>query len=68
MLMSPEPPKKEEDIADAIERWCEQERRLLANGEEYKLQPVFSNGIEVAYVDKEGAIRADGEGREVQQW
>ena len=41
MLMHPEAPKREEDIAEAIEKWCEQERLLLAHGDDYKLSAAF---------------------------
>ena len=41
MLIHPEAPKREEDIADALEKWCEQERLLQAHGEDYKLSAAF---------------------------
>ena len=41
MIMHPEAVKREEDIADALEKWCEQERLLSPHGEEYKLSAAF---------------------------
>merc|ERR1711951_184907 len=41
MLMHPNPVKHEWEIADALEKWSEQERTLRAHGEEYKLTAVF---------------------------
>ncbi len=41
MLMHPEAQKKEEQCADALEKWCEQERLLNAQGEEYRLSAAF---------------------------
>ena len=41
MLINPEAPRREEDIADALEKWCEQERLLPAHGEDYKLSAAF---------------------------
>ena len=41
MLMGPEPPKREEDIAESLEKWCEQERLLQAHGEDYRLSAAF---------------------------
>ena len=41
MLMHPHPVKHEYDIADALEKWSEQERSLRAHGDDYKLSPVF---------------------------
>ena len=41
MLMHPEAPKREEDIAEVLEKWCEQERLLHAHGDEYKMNAAF---------------------------
>ena len=41
MLMHPSAVKHEYDIADALERWAEQERILRAHDEDYKLSAVF---------------------------
>merc|ERR1711873_55771 len=41
MLMQPTPVKHEYEIADALERWSEQERTLRAHGDEYKLSAAF---------------------------
>ena len=41
MLMHPEGPKREEDIAEVLEKWCEQERLLHAHGDEYKMSAAF---------------------------
>ena len=41
MLMHPTPVKHEHEIADAPERWAEQERTLRAHGDEYKLSAAF---------------------------
>ena len=38
MLMSPAPPKHEHEIADALERWSEQERSLRAHGKKLRAQ------------------------------
>ena len=40
-LMHPEAPKKEEDIAAAVEEWEEKMKRLGAHGREYELSPMF---------------------------
>ena len=40
-LMHPEPPKKEDDLAEHVEMWLDKMRRLEAHGDEYKLAPVF---------------------------
>ena len=40
-LMSPTPAKHEWEIADAIEKWAEQERTVSAHGDDYKLSVVF---------------------------
>ena len=40
-LMSPTPVKHEYEIADALEKWSEQERTLRAHGDEYKLSAAF---------------------------
>ena len=39
--MHPTPVKHEYEIADALERWSEQERTLRAHGDEYKLNVFF---------------------------
>ena len=41
ILMHPEPAKKEEDLAEAVESWQDKLRRLENHGDEYKLPPVF---------------------------
>ena len=41
VLMHPTPVKHEHEIADALERWSEQERILRAHGDEYKLNAAF---------------------------
>merc|ERR1712015_7660 len=41
LLMHPNPVKHEYDIADALEKWAEQERSLRAHEDDYKLSPVF---------------------------
>ena len=41
MLMGPEAPRREEDIAEALKKWCEQERLLQAHGDEYRLNAAF---------------------------
>ena len=38
--MHPEAPKKE-DIAEVLEKWCEQERLLHAHGDEYNMSAAF---------------------------
>ena len=40
-LMAPNPVKHEYEIADALEKWSEQERTLRAHGDEYKLSAAF---------------------------
>ena len=40
-LMHPTPVKHEYEIADALEKWAEQERTLRAHGDDYKLSAVF---------------------------
>ncbi len=40
-LMHPDPPKKEEELAEHEEMWQDTMRRLEAQGEELKLAPVF---------------------------
>ena len=37
ILMHPTPVKHEHEIADALEKWSEQERTLRAHGDDYKL-------------------------------
>ena len=37
MLMHPTPPKNEHEIADALEKWAEQERTLKMHGADYEL-------------------------------
>ena len=34
-LMQPEPPKKEDELAEAIDNWLERIRRLVAHGDKY---------------------------------
>ena len=41
MLMHPTPPKHEHEIADALEKWFEQERTLRAHGKNYELNVAF---------------------------
>ena len=41
ILMHPTAVKHEHEIADALERWSEQERILRAHGDEYKLSAAF---------------------------
>ena len=41
MVMHPTPPKHEHDIADALEKWAEQERTLRAHGKDYELNAAF---------------------------
>ena len=41
MLMHPNPVKHEYDLADALEKWAEQERTLRAHGNDYQLSAVF---------------------------
>merc|ERR1711951_99651 len=41
ILMHPTPVKHEHEIADALERWAEQERTLRAHGDDYKLNAAF---------------------------
>merc|ERR1711895_354623 len=41
MLMHPTPPKSEYEIADALEKWFEQERTLRAHGKDYELNVAF---------------------------
>ena len=40
-LIHPDPPKREEDLSECIDNWCEGMRRLEAHGESYKLAPIF---------------------------
>ena len=40
-LMHPDPPKREEELAEYVEMWQDKMRRLEAHGDEYKLAPVF---------------------------
>ena len=40
-LMQPEPPKKEEDLAESIDGWLDKLRRQEAHGDAYKLAAVF---------------------------
>ena len=39
--MHPTPVKHEHEIADALEKWSEQERTLRAHGDDYKLNAAF---------------------------
>ncbi len=41
MLMHPSPPKREEDLAEHVEMWQDNMRRLEAHGEEFKLSLLF---------------------------
>ena len=41
MLMHPTPPKHEHEVADALEKWSEQERTLRAHGKAYELNVAF---------------------------
>ena len=38
-LMHPDPPKREEELAEYVEMWQDKMRRLEAHGDEYKLAP-----------------------------
>ena len=40
-LMHPDPPKKEEDIAECLDNWVERVRRLEAHGSKYALPPLY---------------------------
>ena len=40
-LMHPDPPKREEDIAEVLDIWVERVRRLEAHGPKYFLAPLF---------------------------
>ena len=40
-LMHPDPPKKEEDLAEYVDLWCERVRRLEAHGVKYILPPLY---------------------------
>ena len=40
-LMHPSSPKHDHEIADALERWAEQERSLRAHGTEYSLSAAY---------------------------
>ena len=41
LIMHPIPPKHEYDIADALEKWQEQERTLRAHGKNHELHVAF---------------------------
>ncbi len=41
MLMHPAPPKREEELAEHVEMWQDKVRRPDAQGDEFKLMPVF---------------------------
>ena len=41
MLMHPNPVKHVSEVAEALEKWAEQERTLRAHGEDYKLPAAF---------------------------
>ena len=43
MLMHPNPVKHEYEIADALEKWSEQERTLRAHEDNYKLNAAFKS-------------------------
>jgi len=40
--MNPTPPKKEEEIADAIDRWCEAQRQIEEVDMDLRLKPMFN--------------------------
>jgi hypothetical protein len=40
-LMHPDPPKREDELAEHVEMWQDKMRRLEAHGDEYRLAPVF---------------------------
>jgi len=40
-VMHPDPPKREEDLADAVEAWAEKMRRLEGHGPKYALPAMF---------------------------
>ena len=40
-LMHPDPPKKEEDLYEELDKWIERVRRLEAHGEKYVLPPLY---------------------------
>ena len=40
-LMHPDPPKKEEELAEHVEMLQDKMRRLETHGEQFKLAPVF---------------------------
>ncbi len=41
VLMHPDPPKKEEELAEHGEMWQDKMMRLGSHGDEYKLAPVY---------------------------
>ncbi len=43
--MHPSPPKREKELAEHVEMWQDEMRRLEAHGEEYKLAPVFKLNV-----------------------
>ena len=40
-LMHPDPPRREEELAEAIDQWLDKLKRLELHGKEYELPPVF---------------------------
>ena len=40
-MMHPDPPKKEEELAEYVEMWQDKMRGLEAHGDEFKWAPVF---------------------------
>ncbi len=45
-LTHPEPPRREEELAENAEMWQDKTRRLEARGDEYKLAPMFKMSAE----------------------
>ena len=41
-LMHPDPPKREEDIAECLDNWVERVRRLESHGTKYALPPLYN--------------------------
>ena len=53
MLMHPAPPKREEELADHVEMWQDNMRRLETQGDEFKLAPVFKiNALRILVAGK----------------
>ena len=40
-LIHPDPPRKEEELAECVENWVERVRRLESHGDKYKLAAIF---------------------------